>query len=338
MKDNQHGNISEDVSSKKSDVKDLIKNGSIPVMTEPRLRLGGCILYPIDSSSKSEESRDGNQDASDDIDDDIKFDNIRQKLKHYLLNGKKMYVSKVTGFVSADIPEGGVAISIPQGKLSIIGHEDECKSNDIENSNWEIDELERVLFSDNRIRNAINEIINGTTSPPSDLSDSSVISPNLSEEEKAIFSYALICLKSRFNYIELKCIFGRINDFEIRFPDIANSLYEDMNTDQLLQLKRQILKVKLGEMVSEKEGPKPDSETSASNGTIRIPSSKGFFPMTHNYANAEDIKNMSKDENLRKKRELLKKRLIEGGSISLKPKDDITDSDQSIRIPRGGLF
>lgn len=305
-------------------------------------RLGGCILFPRDSSSSSKDNRDEYTEGTDDAGEDLKFDDNRQKLKHYLLTGKKMYVSKVTGKVTTEIPEGGVAIIIPRGKLSLIGSEDECKSNDIKktqyDSNWEIDDLGRVLFSDNRIRNTINEIISEPTSCTSDLSDSSVITQNLSDEE-VIFSYALICLKSRFNYTELKSIFEHISDFENRFPDIANSLFENIDSNQLLQLKRKILKAKLVGPVSKKSIVNPGFETIAQDETVWLPSPKGIFPISQDDSlDADNNLANDKEESLRKKRELLKQKLLGGGHIEIKPNSDISDSGQTIIIPRGGLI
>lgn len=306
-------------------------------------RLGGCILFPRDSSSSSKDNRDEYTEGTDDAGEDLKFDNDRQKLKHYLLTGKKMYVSTVTGKVSADIPEGGVAIIIPRGKLSLIGSDDECKSNDIKktqsDSNWEIDDLGRVLFLDNRIRNTINEIIREPTSFTSDLSDSSVITQNLSDEEEVIFLYALICLKSRFNYTELKSIFEHVSDFENRFPDIANSLFENIDSNQLLQLKRKILKTKLVGPMSKKSIVNPGFETIVQDETVWLPSPKGIFPISQDDSlDAENNLANDKEESLRKKRELLKQKLLGGGHIEIKPNSDISDSDQTIIIPRGGLI
>ena len=343
MEDNRHGNISDDMTTPQKEVKNILEKKSISVTPTPRPRLGGCILLPRDSSSGSKEYRDEYSEGSDAAEEDLKFDNVRQKLKHYLLTGKKMYVSKATGKVYADIPEGGVAIIIPPGKLSLIGSEDECKSNDIKktqsDSNWEIDDLGRVLFSDNRIRNAIHEIISGSTSSPLDLSESSEVNPNLTEEEKVIFSYARICLTSRFNYTELKCIFEHVSDFENRFPDIANSLSENVDNNQLLQLKRQILKVLVSEPVPIKIGKNPEFETLARDESIRLPSPKGFFPISQDDSlGAENNIANDKEEKLSKKRELLKKKLLGGGNIEIMPKSDITDSDQTIIIPKGGLI
>ncbi len=343
MEDNRLGNISNDMDAKENEVKDLLEKGSISVPPVPRPRLGGCILCPRDTPSNSKESRDEYTEGSDAAEEDLKFDNVRQKLKHYLLTGKKMYVSKATGKVSADIPEGGVAIIIPPGKLSLTESDDECKSNDIKktqsDSNWEIDDLGRVFFSDNRIRSAINEIISGSTSSPLDLPEFSEVNPNLTEEEKVIFSYARICLKSRFNYTELKSIFEHVSDFENRFPDIANSLSENMDNNQLLQLKRQILKVLLSGTVSIKIEQDPGFETIIPDEPIRLPSPKGVFSISQDESlDAENNIANDKEENRRNKRELLKQKLLSGEHIVIKPKSDITDSGKTFIIPKGGLI
>ena len=109
----------------------------------PSKRLSGCLLAsrdPIVSRSLVYE---------EDLEDTkIEFENPRQKLKHYLLCGKKLYIRKSNGSVTADTPQDEFVV-IPPGKLSIIPNSEDEKKN--ENGN--------LIFSDDDIKKTINKTI-----------------------------------------------------------------------------------------------------------------------------------------------------------------------------------
>lgn len=115
---------------------------------------------------------------------------------------------------------------------------------------------ENLIFNDDKIKSAICEV----TNPQVTKDDSNVIEDDLkshfennvtknkekdkieiSEDEYVILSYAQIYLRTKCNYSELKAIFEHINNFEERFPDIANCLQKNMNLDQIWTLKTQLV-------------------------------------------------------------------------------------------------
>lgn len=314
---------------------DDIKKQTAPIRIG---RLGGCILLPREPISPI--SNDEDEDEAD-TDNDMEFENSRQKLAHYLLCGKKMYVRKTTGHVSAEFPENDVAIFIPPGKLSLIGSEENNKFDRFNDKHevYSIDEVECIIFNDERIRNTINEIINESTSSQTNVSDAPQVDKQvLSDDDKVILSYSLICLRHAFNYNELKRVFEHIDDFEHRFPCIANCLFEHMDHDKLLLLKRQILKVKLIGSCNEKKDLYLSPSLSSHTESIQIPGSKGFIPNAdESFSYTENLSEEDREKILKEKRELLKKKLLAGENIDLKSTSRPSESDQSIKIPRGGL-
>lgn len=125
--------------------------------------LTGCILSP-----KMVSTSDSENDDDSIIEEGIEFENPRQKLKHYLLKGKKLYVGKVTGHVFADIPPEGIAVTIPPGKFSIkeynINSINDENLNDNSVDKVSVDNFEKIIFPDDRIRTAINEILSDSSS------------------------------------------------------------------------------------------------------------------------------------------------------------------------------
>lgn len=324
MGENQHENIPIDMAG----MIKAVKNSIIVLLK----RLGGCIPHPIDLSFQAKGSRDGHTEVLDDAGKDTKFDNVYQKSKYNLLNSEKMYANKKTGNISAGIHKGGVAIIIPKGKLSLVGPKEFCKSNEDDakpDSNYAINDMGHVLFSDDRIRNTINEVTGETAQKPKSSDATETSQSTLSHEEDVILSYALICLRSRFNYTELKCVFDHICNFENRFPNIANSLFENMDRVQLLQLKRQILRTRIQGGCS----IDPRFIVTAPSDSITIP---GGIRMPQHPTSIENISTIHDEDSLKKKKELLKLKLLAGEHIKLE--GDISDSNQEIKIPRGGLF
>ena len=90
-----------------------LNNNLITDFTPPK-RLSGCLLTPREPTvSRSLVYEEDLEDTK------IEFENPRQKLKHYLLCGKKLYIRKSNGSVTADTPQDEFVV-IPPGKLSII--------------------------------------------------------------------------------------------------------------------------------------------------------------------------------------------------------------------------
>lgn len=119
-----------------------LNNNLITDFTPPK-RLSGCLLTPREPTiSRSLVYEEDLEDTK------IDFENPRQKLKHYLLCGKKLYIRKSNGSVTADIPQDEFVV-IPPGKLSIIPNSDDDKKN--ENGN--------LIFSDDNIKKTINKTI-----------------------------------------------------------------------------------------------------------------------------------------------------------------------------------
>lgn len=230
---------------------------------------------------------------------------------------------------------------------TIIGSENDNKFDrfNYKHEVYRIDEMGCVIFNDVRIRNTINEIINESTSNQTYVSASQGADNRiLSDDEMVVLSYAFICLKSGVNYVELKRVLDHIDDFEQRFPSIANSLCKQMDNENLMLLRRQILKAKMIGAFSEKAnkisktdrnlGPTiiTDSET------IQIPRSRGIItPSQVQPANDDNAPIVDREKDLKEKRELLKKKLLAGEHIDFKSTSRPSESDQSINIPRGGL-
>ena len=196
----------------------------------PSKRLSGCLLAsrdPIVSRSLVYE---------EDLEDTkIEFENPRQKLKHYLLCGKKLYIRKSNGSVTADTPQDEFVVIHP-GKLSIIPNSEDEKKN--ENGN--------LIFSDDDIKKTINKTIQNFGSEKqygiksdceNDLQQSNEISN--------ILKNAFNCLIKEHDLQKLQKVLYQIEDFELRFPQIASLLVEPYNRDNHIRLKREILKARL---------------------------------------------------------------------------------------------
>ena len=125
----------------------------------------------------------------------------------------------------------------------------------------------------------------------------------------------------------------RLEDFLEIKPDATNN---DIR-DEELRINRDLLKKKLlegvGEMPIKNNDPKDTLEENNVEG-INIPHTlRGAGPF-------DEIDNDINEENLRIKRDLLKRELLEGGKISLENNRSLnneSNSESTIRIPRGGL-
>lgn len=190
-------------------------------------RLSGCLLTPREPTvSRSLVCEEDLEDTK------IEFEDPRQKLKHYLLCGKKLYIRKSNGSVTADTPQDEFVV-IPPGKLSIIPNSDDDKKN--ENGN--------LIFSDDNIKKTINKTIQNFGSEKqygiksdceNDLQQSNEILNTLKN--------AFNCLTKEHDLQKLQKILCQIEDFELRFPQIASLLVEPYNRDNHIRLKREILK------------------------------------------------------------------------------------------------
>lgn len=193
-------------------------------------RLSGCLLTPREPTvSRSLVCEEDLEDTK------IEFEDPRQKLKHYLLCGKKLYIRKSNGSVTADTPQDEFVV-IPPGKLSIIPNSDDDKKN--ENGN--------LIFSDDNIKKTINKTIQNFGSEKqygiksdceNDLQQSNEILNTLKN--------AFNCLTKEHDLQKLQKILCQIEDFELRFPQIASLLVEPYNRDNHIRLKREILKARL---------------------------------------------------------------------------------------------
>lgn len=193
-------------------------------------RLSGCLLTPREPTvSRSLVCEEDLEDTK------IEFEDPRQKLKHYLLCGKKLYIRKSNGSVTADTPQDEFVV-IPPGKLSIIPNSDDDKKN--ENGN--------LIFSDDNIKKTINKTIQNfgfekqygiKSDCENDLQQSNEILNTLKN--------AFNCLTKEHDLQKLQKILCQIEDFELRFPQIASLLVEPYNRDNHIRLKREILKARL---------------------------------------------------------------------------------------------
>lgn len=103
--------------------------------------------------------------------------NSRQKLKHYILTGKKLYVRK-DGNVCGDEPESqDLAIVIRSGKLAICGD-------------------------------------NSPSEKPNHFLANHDCNQELTEDEETIFRYVLICLGKEFNSQEIQMSLSKIEKIE----------------------------------------------------------------------------------------------------------------------------
>ena len=119
-----------------------VNNNLITDFTPPK-RLSGYLLTPREpTASRSLVCEEDLEDTKNE------FENPRQKLKHYLLCGKKFYIRKSNGSVTADTPQDEFVV-IPPGKVSIMPNSDDDKKN--ENGN--------LIFSDDNIKKTINKTI-----------------------------------------------------------------------------------------------------------------------------------------------------------------------------------
>lgn len=193
-------------------------------------RLSGCLLTPREPTvSRSLVCEEDLEDTK------IEFEDPRQKLKHYLLCGKKLYIRKSNGSVTADTPQDEFVV-IPPGKLSIIPNSDDDKKN--ENGN--------LIFSDDNIKKTINKTIQNFGSEKqygikSDCENDLQQSNEILNTLKNTFN----CLTKEHDLQKLQKILCQIEDFELRFPQIASLLVEPYNRDNHIRLKREILKARL---------------------------------------------------------------------------------------------
>lgn len=114
-------------------------------------------------------------------------DNAILKLRAELLKAVLLLGGKIQKSKRPDEDKDVGTITIPKGGLMSIGSEEDCKSNDSDNKSdcaYVVDEMDSVLFSDNRIRNTINAIINN---PSPIQSNSSIIDEdNLKEKRERL--------------------------------------------------------------------------------------------------------------------------------------------------------
>lgn len=89
------------------------------------------------------------------------------------------------------------------------------------------------------------------------------------EEDKTIFSYALICLRKGFNYDELYSVFSHISEFEKRFPYVADTFHRNMDDRSILRLRQGLLKAILLSGGKIKISRRADEDKDA--GTITFP-------------------------------------------------------------------
>lgn len=205
-----------------------LNNNLITDFTPPK-RLSGCLLTPREPTvSRSQVYEEDLEDTK------INFENPRQKLKHYLLCGKKLYIRKSNGSVTADIPQDEFVV-IPPGKLSIIPNSDDDKKK----------EKEGVIFSDYDIKKTINKTIQNLGSDKQNkIKTDNYNGYDLEKTNEVlnILKRALDSLKEGHSLQNVRGILYQIEDFELRFPKIASLLVDFADRCDAILLKKEILK------------------------------------------------------------------------------------------------
>lgn len=206
-----------------------VNNNLITDFTPPK-RLSGYLLTPREpTASRSLVCEEDLEDTKNE------FENPRQKLKHYLLCGKKFYIRKSNGSVTADTPQGEFVV-IPPGKVSIMPNSDDDKKN--ENGN--------LIFSDDNIKKTINKTIQNFGSEKQyGIKSDCENDLQRSNEISNILKNASNCLIKEHDLQKLQKILCQIEDFELRFPQIASLLVEPYNRDNHIRLRIEILKARL---------------------------------------------------------------------------------------------
>ena len=202
--------------------------------------------------------------------------------------------------------------------------------------------------------------------------DEVIFSISTTEDETA-FSYALICLRKGFNYDELDSVFSHISEFEKRFPYVANNFHRNMDDRSISMLRKGLIRAILQSGGKIKISKRPDEDKDT--GIVTIPKAGLMSIGTEEDCKSNDSDNKSDcayvvdemdsvlfsdnrirntindiinnpspiqsnssiidEDNLKEKRESLKKKLLCGEHINLKPKSDIIDSDSLLRLPGG---
>ena len=205
-----------------------VNNNLITDFTPPK-RLSGYLLTPREpTASRSLVCEEDLEDTKNE------FENPRQKLKHYLLCGKKFYIRKSNGSVTADTPQDEFVV--PPGKVSIMPNSDDDKKN--ENGN--------LIFSDDNIKKTINKTIQNFGSEKQyGIKSDCENDLQRSNEISNILKNASNCLIKEHDLQKLQKILCQIEDFELRFPQIASLLVEPYNRDNHIRLRIEILKARL---------------------------------------------------------------------------------------------
>lgn len=218
-----------------------VNNNLITDFTPPK-RLSGYLLTPREpTASRSLVCEEDLEDTKNE------FENPRQKLKHYLLCGKKFYIRKSNGSVTADTPQDEFVV-IPPGKVSIMPNSDDDKKN--ENGN--------LIFSDDNIKKTINKTIQNFGSEKQyGIKSDCENDLQRSNEISNILKNASNCLIKEHDLQKLQKILCQIEDFELRFPQIASLLVEPYNRDNHIRLRIEILKARLlwPGVIPKKENP-----------------------------------------------------------------------------------
>lgn len=206
-----------------------VNNNLITDFTPPK-RLSGYLLTPREpTASRSLVCEEDLEDTKNE------FENPRQKLKHYLLCGKKFYIRKSNGSVTADTPQDEFVV-IPPGKVSIMPNSDDDKKN--ENGN--------LIFSDDNIKKTINKTIQNFGSEKQyGIKSDCENDLQRSNEISNILKNASNCLIKEYDLQKLQKILCQMEDFELRFPQIASLLVEPYNRDNHIRLRIEILKARL---------------------------------------------------------------------------------------------
>lgn len=206
-----------------------VNNNLITDFTPPK-RLSGYLLTPREpTASRSLVCEEDLEDTKNE------FENLRQKLKHYLLCGKKFYIRKSNGSVTADTPQDEFVV-IPPGKVSIMPNSDDDKKS--ENGN--------LIFSDDNIKKTINKTIQNFGSEKQyGIKSDCENDLQRSNEISNILKNASNCLIKEHDLQKLQKILCQIEDFELRFPQIASLLVEPYNRDNHIRLRIEILKARL---------------------------------------------------------------------------------------------
>ena len=247
--------------------------------------------------------------------DDRSISMLRKGLIRAILqSGGKIKISK-----RPDEDKDTGIVTIPKAGLMSIGTEEDCKSNDSDNKSdcaYVVDEMGRVLFSDNRIRNTINDIINN---PSQIQSNSSIIDEDNLKEKRERLKEKLLSG-------------GKIK--------ISKRSDEDKDVGTITIPKGGLMSIGL-----EEDCKSNDSDNKSDCAYVVDEMDSVLFSDNRIRNTINDIINnpspiqsnssIIDEDNLKEKRESLKKKLLCGEHINLKPKSDIIDSDSLLRLPGG---